>query len=107
MTELSEEENKLALEHRDALLDVRAILATDPGRRFFKYLFKYFEVGQLPEFGLEDKDLVHRLGMLRPGRALFELVSEADADMAATFLAYIEKERYAELIKNSSITRPS
>lgn len=103
MSQLTDDERKEALEHRDAILDVRAILATSSGKRFLKYLFKHQEVAQLPDLGLEGSFLHDRLGSLRPGRLLFELVCEANAELAGTLLAEIEKERYAELYKQAEI----
>lgn len=75
------------------LQDVASVLATHPGERFIKYLFKYFEVGELPDLGLRDDLLIDKLGSLRPGRALFRLVSEADSRMAGIILATVEKEK--------------
>lgn len=101
MIQMSEEERTEALEHRDALLDIRAMLAENHGKKFFKYLFKHFEIGQLPPVGLEGSILMDKLGSLRAGRALFELVSEADAETAAKLLADIEKDRYEKLVAAS------
>lgn len=101
--ELSQEEISERIEHRDALLDVRAVLATNSGRNFFKYLFKNFEVGHLPELGLEGQLLFEKMGFLRAGNSIFKLLSEANAEMAATILAQIEKERYAKLYSESEI----
>jgi hypothetical protein len=95
---MSDEERAEALEHRDALLDIRAMLAQDHGRKFFKYLFKHLEVGQLPPLGLDGSLLNDKLGSLRAGRAIFEIVSEADAETAAKLLAEIEKEKYEKLV---------
>jgi hypothetical protein len=101
--ELSEEERTELLEHRDALLDIRAMLAQDNGPRFFKYLFKHLEVGQLPPLGMEGNLLSDKLGSLRAGRAIFEIVSEADAETAARLLAEIEKEKYAKMVTSSIV----
>ncbi len=93
----SQEEVKESIEHRDALLDIRAILATSSGTRFFKYLFKSFDVCELPEQGLEGEILHERIGVLRAGHAMFKLISEANHQVAANILAEVEKERYARL----------
>lgn len=95
---LDEEERRIAIEHRDMLLDVRQILSSSSGQRFFKYLFKHFGAGQLPEKGLEGVDLHERIGHLRTGRAIFELASEANAELAGQLLAQNEKERYAQIM---------
>lgn len=97
----SQEEVAEAIEHRDALLDIRAILATSSGRNFFKYLFKHLEVGELPQLGLEGSLLMDKLGFLRAGNSIFKLVAEADAQIAANILAMNEKERYAKLYSQS------
>jgi hypothetical protein len=91
------EDIKERIEHRDALLDIRGILKTEPGQRFFKYLFKNFEIGQVPAQGLEGSFLHDRIGFLRAGRSIFEIASEADFEMAAKLLAQIEKERYDKI----------
>lgn len=102
-SDLTQEEVQDAIEHRDALLDVRAVLATISGRNFFKYLFKSFEVGVLPDYGLEGNFLHDKLGFLRAGNSIFKLVAEADAEQAATILAKIEKDRYAKLYSEAKI----
>lgn len=99
--ELTQEDIKLAIEHRDVLLDIRAILATTSGRNFFKYLFKNFEVNDLPELGLEGVFLHDRMGFLRAGNSIFKLVCEADPTLAATILAQKEKDRYDEIVAES------
>lgn len=94
--ELSDDILKELMEHQQVLQDVVSILATHPGERFIKYLFKYFEVAELPDLGLRDDLLIDKLGSLRPGRALFRLVSEADPRMAGILLAAVEKEKITQ-----------
>lgn len=96
-TDLSPEDIREAIEHRDMLLDIRALLATSSGKNFFKYLFKHFQVGELPEMGLDGTMLADTLGFLRAGNSVFKLVAEADAEMAGKFLAENEKEKYDRL----------
>jgi hypothetical protein len=103
MTDLSQEEISERIEHRDALLDARAVLATVTGRNFLKYLFKSLEVNELPQFGLEGNFLHDKLGFLRAGNAVFKLVAEADAEIAAGILAQIEKDRYVKLYAEAQI----
>lgn len=98
---MTQEELKEALEHRDVILAVRAILATASGMNYFKYLFKYFDVAQMPQRGLEGNELHDTLGFMRAGNSIFKLVAEANADSASSLLAMIEKERYAELVKDA------
>lgn len=100
---MSQEERKLAAEHRDAHLDARAILATASGRRFFKYLFKNLDVGQLPELGLEGNFLHDKLGSIRAGNEIFKLIAEAHPELAGLLLAEVEKERYEQLYKEQNI----
>lgn len=99
----TQEEISEAIEHRDVLLDVRAILATPSGKNFFKYLFKSLDVVELPEIGLEGNLLMERLGFLRAGNSIFKLVAEANAEMAATLLAQTEKDRYAKIYADAQI----
>lgn len=100
---LSEEELKEAIEHRDVILAIRAVLATSSGKFLFKYLFKHLEVAQLPEIGMEGTLLADKLGFLRAGRSIFELAAEADAERAGQLLAENEKERYAKLYASAQI----
>lgn len=95
--DLSEEERKEAIEHRDMLLDLRAVLATVSGKKVFKYLYKHLGVSELPEFGMTGDLLMDRLGYLRAGNAVFKLVSEADAELSGEILAKVEKEKYAQI----------
>jgi len=101
--ELTEEQMKAAIEHRDMLLDLRSVLASEPGKRVFKYLFKHLLVGDVPELGLEGPILHDRLGSLRTGNAIFKIVAEADWQIAANLLAQKEKEAYADLYQESQI----
>lgn len=99
-----DQEQKEALEHRDVLLALRAIIQTEHGRKLFKYLFKTLQVNELPAKGL-DGDILHdTLGYLRSGREIFKIVAEADADVAAKLMAEIEKDNYAELLASQNIT---
>lgn len=95
--DLSSEDIREAIEHRDILLDIRALLSSSSGKNFFKYLFKHFQVGELPEMGLDGTMLADTLGFLRAGNSVFKLVAEADAEMAGRFLAENEKEKYDRL----------
>ncbi len=99
----TDEEVKEAIEHRDVLLNIRAILAIPAGKDFFKYLFKSFDVTELPEFGLEGMILAERIGFLRAGNSIFKLVAEADASIAGNLLAQNEKDRYARLYAEANI----
>lgn len=91
---MTEADRREALEHRDALMAIRAILATNEGRVFFKYLLKNLEVGELPPIGLEGSILFDKLGFLRSGHAIWKLVAEANPKIAGEILANIEKEKY-------------
>lgn len=96
---MTQEEIADALKHRDAILAIRAILATKSGMDFFRYLFEVFGVVELPEIGLEGQLLFEKLGFLRAGKSIFKLVSEADHTVAATIIAKIEKDIANELYK--------
>lgn len=97
MTEQAEEERREAVEHRDALLNIQAILNTLQGQQFFKYLFKTLSVNEIPKQGMEGPLLHDYMGYLRAGRSIFELVSEANPELAGLFLAQIEREKYDRL----------
>lgn len=93
---MDQNEIRERIEHKDALINLRAILSTRPGQDFFRYLFKSFDVGELPEIGLTGEFLSDKLGFLRAGNSLFKLATEADLITAARLLAEVEKERYRE-----------
>lgn len=97
--ELTQQEIADAIEHRDMLLALRAILSKKEGKDFIKYLFKSFDVGQPPPEGLEGSLLHDRLGFLRAGNSIFKIAAEADNEIAGLLLAQIEKERYDDLRK--------
>lgn len=91
----------MRIEHRDVLLDLRAVLASVSGKNVFKYLIKTLDVAELPEVGLTGELLIERVGSLRAGNSIFKLLSEANVEVAAALLAKVEKEKqdvlYAEI----------
>jgi hypothetical protein len=89
-----EKERQESIEHRDALLAIASVVKTKEGEKLFRYLFKNFEVANLPDRGLEDKDLYEYLGFLRAGNSIYKLVCEADAEIAGSILSKLERERY-------------
>lgn len=89
-------ELKDRLEHREVLQNIQAVLATKAGKDFIKYLFRNFEVGELPVVGIEGSFLMDRLGFLRAGNSVFKIVSEANPEQAGLILAQIEKEKHAQ-----------
>lgn len=97
---MSQEEIKEAIEHRNVLLDIRAILATNSGKNFIQYLFKHLGASELPELGLTGEILMDKLGFLRAGNSVFKLIAEADADIAGNLLSKNEKEKHAQLYRN-------
>lgn len=100
---MTEQERREAIEHRETLIHLRAVLATDSGREVFKYFMKHFEVGKLPALGIEGSLLMDKIGTLRAGAAIFEILSEANPDIAGNLLAQIERERYAEIYAEARI----
>lgn len=82
------------IEHELMLGDLRAVIATNHGRRFIKYLFKHFSVGEVPPIGL-DSDLTRdMMGFLRAGTSIFDCVAQADSIQAGLILAEVQKEKY-------------
>jgi len=96
-----DEETRAAIEHRDALIDIRAVLDTPAGKRFFKYLLKNLDVGEIPEYGLEGNLLMDRIGFLRAGNSIYKLACESNCMVTGTLLAEIEKEKYDRLYRQS------
>lgn len=103
MNEQTQEDTREAIEHRDVLLAVRAILTTESGRNFFKYMFKHYSPMDLPDVGLEGPLMFEQLGVTRAGQGIFKLVAEASPDQAAQILASVEKERYDRLYREAKI----
>lgn len=101
--ELTAEEQKLAIEHRDVLLAIRAVIATKSGKVFVKYLFKSLSVAEVPEFGLEGNLLHDRIGVLRAGSSIFKIIAEANFEIAGSLVSEIQKELYAELYAEQNI----
>jgi hypothetical protein len=94
-----QEEISDAIEHRDVLLDIRALLKTQAGRGLFKYLIKHYSPIELPPMGIEGAILHEGLGQQRAYLELFKLISEADPINAAQLLADNIKDNYAKLAK--------
>ena len=95
--QITNEELKERLKHRDALLDIQAVLVTKSGKAFIKYLFESFDVGELPPIGFSGDLLMDRLGFLRAGNAIFKIVAEANPEMAGIILGQIEREKYDQI----------
>ncbi len=100
---MTEEELREALEHRNVVQDVQAVLLSSSGKNLFKYLFREFAVGDVPPDGMEGNLLHGYLGHLRAGNSIFKLASEANADVAGHLLAQIEKERYAKILSSVEV----
>jgi hypothetical protein len=92
-----EKERQEALEHRDVLLAIASILKTKEGMTLISYLFKNFEVGNVPDRTLKGEDLHEQLGFWRAGNSFYKLACEADSETAALLLAQLERRRYEEL----------
>lgn len=92
----AEQERRETLEHRDVLLAIAVILKSREGIQLFNYLFKNFEVTTMPDRGMEGNNLHEYLGFLRAGNSIYKLACEADSEMAASILAKLERDRYAE-----------
>lgn len=95
-----------AIEHQNALLDLRAIFSTPAGKRFFRYLFKNFEVATLPPQGIDGPLLFEKMGFLRAGNSIFELASEADFQIAANLLAQNKKDEYERALQDAQAEHP-
>ena len=91
--QLNSEELKDLMEHSQVLKDIVVLLTTPSGERFIKYLFKHFEVTELPPIGFTGELMYDKLGSLRPGRLLFKLISQADPANAGRLLAMVEREK--------------
>lgn len=97
------QENRDAIEQRDAQLNLKAILATTPGKSFIRFLIKNFDVGELPERGVEGSELYETIGFLRAGQSVFQMVSQANKKIAGEILADIQGDKYEKQIQLSKI----
>jgi len=91
------QERQEALEHRDVLLAIASIIKNAEGIKLFRYLFKYFNVAELPEQTMQGNVLHEYLGFLRAGNSIYKLVCEADSMIAASILSKLEREKYDRL----------
>lgn len=103
----TEEQIRERIEHRDTLLNIRAVLKTPAGRGFVKYLFKNYDPIFLPQMGLEGPMLHEGLGMRRAHIELFNIIAEADPETASQLLAENVKEKNAELYRENPATEQS
>jgi len=94
---LEERERKEAKEHQDVLIAIATLLKHREGIQLFRYMFKNFEVMTTPPLGMHGMDLHEYLGFLRAGNSIYKLACEADSESAASILAKLERDRYAEL----------
>lgn len=81
-------------EHRDVLLALKELLKRKEGVTLIRYLFKSFDVGEVPGRNLEGTELHDYLGFLRAGNSIYKISCEADFEKAGSILASVEKERY-------------
>lgn len=93
--EFEEDELREQAALSSVLLDIKSILKSPEGKRFFSYLFEVMDVGGMPEMGAPDEMLRDKLGFLRAGQSIFDLVAEANAEDAGVILAKIREERNA------------
>ncbi len=91
---VTEEQKQRAL-YQAALQDVKRILGTDYGQRFLKYLLESLDFGQYPDIGTPENILYDKLGFLRAGQSVFQLIAVADPELAGYLVGQIEKGRYA------------
>ena len=91
-----EKERQEALEHRDVLLAIGAILKNNEGIQLFSYLFKSLNVATVPT-AIEGNLLHEELGFLKAGNSIYKLVCEADFEIAASILSKLERQRYDDL----------
>lgn len=99
----NKQERQELLEHRDVLLAIASILKLPEGIQIFKYLFKNFDVAELPSRSMEGNILHEYLGFLRAGNSIYKLVCEADFKIAASILSNLERERYDKLCEQHRI----
>lgn len=80
------------MEYRDVLKALKVVLETSNGKVVFKYLFKNFMVGKLPDTGLTGHLMREALGFYRAGQSIFELTTAADTITSSKLLAELRRE---------------
>lgn len=90
---MTENQRKEALEHRDILDSIAVVMSMSHGRKFIKYLFKSFSVGEFPPVGLKGEDLLEFMAFLRAGNEIYKIVLEACPDLTGNLITTMEKER--------------
>lgn len=96
--QIQEDELRASIRFQEALQHIRAVLELRSGVALFKYLLKEFEAGELPPIGMEGSLLMDKLGSLRAGNALLDLLAAASPEKAAIILGEIKKEKYDQKI---------
>jgi len=90
---MSEEDRRFLLERNKALEDLRQVLASPHGRNLIKFLFGQLMVGEIPPVGIPDNLTNEMLGTIRAGKLLFDLVTAASPEIAASIFTTVIKER--------------
>lgn len=93
---LQEQQMREQVEYQNCLNDIRTVLGTAPGKRFMLYLLKSLNYGDFPPPGFPENMLQDRLGFLRAGQSIFEMIVQAHPDHAGDLAAIIAKERYVQ-----------
>lgn len=100
---MTDQEKEEALEHAEIKKSIGAVLSSPHGKRFIKYLFKSFSVGEFPPVGMTDKDLLEYMSYLRAGNSIYKIVLESDPDLTGFLITEIEKERQNAQAKQNAI----
>lgn len=78
--------------HHRLLSHINALLSTISGQEFIKYLFEQFSpLANIPPF-CKSEELIERAAFNRTGVAIYNIISEANPDMAGVILSKIRKE---------------
>lgn len=96
---MTQQDLKDRLEHESILQAIQVVMSSPHGKTFIKYLFKSFNVGDLPYVGCRGEDLLELTSFLRAGNSIYKIVLEASPELTGKLLAEMEKDRADEIRK--------
>lgn len=90
------------LEYSETLIAINFLLqeTSGNGKKFIKYLFKSFEVGEAVPMNLPEPLLREMTATMRAGTSIYKLVLDANPSLCCEVLADIEKEKQNEQRSN-------
>ena len=89
-----------ALEHDQIKASINILLTQSHGKKFIKYLFTNYSVGDFAPVGMSGDSLLEYNAWLRAGNEIYKIVLEAAPELTGQLISEIEKERQDVINKN-------